>query len=128
MHWLARDTVYAPRTVLCLSEDEFLAAAEHCALKSPGEWMDEKRQVACVHTWELNGSLVCVVCLSPPEDFDAIDIAAAITHESVHIFQRLCDSIGESNPSREFEAYSIEHIAERLMREYMRQTRKKKRK
>ena len=120
LRWLDRGTVYAPRMVLCLSEAEYLAAVKHCNVKNPGGWIDEERQVACVHTWELAGSLVCVVCLAPPEDWDPISIAATLTHESVHIFQRLCDSIGEDRPSREFEAYSIERISERLMREYAR--------
>lgn len=125
MHWLARDTVYAPRTVLCLSEREYMRTVESCNVPRPDPWIDEERQVACVHTWEWAGSLVCVVCLAPPDDFDGIDIAAALMHESVHIFQRLCNSIGEDKPSREFEAYSIEHIAARLMREYARQIGKK---
>lgn len=120
LNWLDRQTVYALRTVLCLSEQEYLQAVKHCNVPQPDPWIDEARQVACVHTWEMAGSLVCVVCLAPPPDFDGIDIAAALTHESVHIFQRLCKSIGEDEPSKEFEAYSIEHIAERLMREYAR--------
>jgi hypothetical protein len=66
---------------------------------------------------------MCVVCLHPDSaTADPIQVACAIVHESVHVFQRLCDSIGESAPSREFEAYSIEHFSECLMREFVRQT------
>ncbi len=64
--------------------------------------------------------MVCVVCLNPPEDFDSIDIACALVHEATHIFQSLCTQIGETSPSKEFQAYSIERITERLMREYAR--------
>jgi hypothetical protein len=119
--WLGRDTVRAPHLILCLSAAEFKAAARHCDVTDPGQWMSEDRQIAVCHTWERSGRLVCVVCLHPDSlTADPIEVAAAICHESVHVFQRLCDSIGEDRPGREFEAYGIERIAERLMREFCR--------
>lgn len=122
LKWLDRDTVYAPYMALCLSEREFLAAAKHCKVSNPGEWLDLKRQKACIHTWEKDGSILCLVCMHPDSaNADPIEAASTLVHESVHAFQRLCDSIGESEPGREFEAYSIERIAERLMREFVRQ-------
>lgn len=124
MRWLDRDTVRAPHLTLCLSEKEFKQAAAHCKVKDPGPWMDEKRNKAVVHTWENGGLLTCVVCLHPDAlGADPIDVACSLVHEAVHIFQRLCDSIGEASPSMEFEAYSIERIAESLMREFVRRTR-----
>lgn len=123
MKWLDRDTVRAPYLTLCLSREQFLRAAKHCGIDNPGEWMEEGRHTAVVHTWEKDGKLICVVCVHPDaRGADPIQVACTLVHESVHIFQRLCDSIGEHAPSREFEAYSIERIAERLMREFVRQT------
>jgi hypothetical protein len=123
LSWLDRDTVRGPYMALCLTERAYLAAAKHCNVKSPDPWMDEKRHVAVLHTWEDGPKLICVVCLHPDaQKSDPIQVASALVHESVHVFQRLCDSIGESSPSREFEAYSIERIAERLMRDFVRQT------
>ena len=76
-----------------------------------------------LHTWEDGGRVTCVLCLRPDaQTADPIEVAGTLVHESVHVFQRLCDSIGEANPSREFEAYSIEHIAQQFMREFVRQT------
>lgn len=122
LRWLDRDTVRAPHMVLCLTEGAFLAAARHCKVPNPGEWLDEKKNKAVVHTWEREGKLTCVVCVHPEAaKGDPIEVAAALVHESVHVFQRLCDSIGEDQPSREFEAYSIERIAETLMRDFVRQ-------
>ena len=119
--WLDRGTVRAPHTILCLSQAEYMRAARHCKMQNPGVWMDEERQQALVHTWESNGLLTCVVCVHPDAaSADPIEVACVLVHESVHIFQRLCESIGEDSPSREFEAYSIERIAERLMREWVR--------
>lgn len=119
--WLDRVTVRAPHMILCLSEAEYLRAARRCKLQSPAAWMDEASQQAVVHAWESAGTLTCVVCLHPDAlTADPIEVACVLVHESVHIFQRLCDSIGEDKPSREFEAYSIERISEQLMREFAR--------
>lgn len=121
-HWLSRHTVRAPRMTLCLSDEAFRQAVAHCNLSDAGKWLDPK-QLACVHTWDSDDALICIVCLSPDSiGADPIDVASTLVHEAVHIFQRLCDSIGESAPGREFEAYSIERIAEGLMREFVRQT------
>lgn len=118
--WLDRDTVLAPYMTLCLTEAEYLAVAARCKLAYPLEWLSKGMQ-ACVHTWEYEGNLTCVVCLSPEAQKNSpIDIAESLIHEAVHVFQRLCDSIGETNPSSEFEAYSIQRIAGQLLREYAR--------
>lgn len=121
MKWLSRDTVRAPHLLLCLSEAEYQRAVRHCKVPRANPWIDEDRQVACVHTWECEGSLVCVVCLAPGAlEQEPVDIILTLVHEAVHVFQRLCDSIGEETPSREFEAYGIERIAEALIAEYRR--------
>lgn len=121
MRWLSRDTVRAPHLLLCLTETEFLRAVRHCSVPNPGGWLDEGQQAACVHTWEKDDRLICVVCLAPDTlDRDPVDVILTLVHEAVHVFQRLCDSIGERAPSREFEAYSIERIAESLICEYRR--------
>lgn len=120
--WLDRDTVRAPHLALCLSEDSYLAATKHLKVQHPGEWLKDDF-MACAHTFTLDGKVACIVCLRDDrEKYDGIDVAAALTHEAVHVFQRLCDNIGEDSPSREFEAYSIERITEQLLREYARQT------
>jgi hypothetical protein len=121
--WLDRDTVRSPHLALCLTEAAFLAVAREIKDPHPGQWLDEKKHLALLHTWEDKGRVTCVICLHPDSrTADPIAVAATLVHESVHVFQRLCDSIGENEPSREFEAYSIERIAEQFMREFVRQT------
>lgn len=121
MRWLSRDTVRAPHLLLCLSEAEYKRAVRHCSVPEPDKWLDQDRQVACVHTWDKGGHLTCIVCLSPGSlEQDPVDVILTLVHEAVHVFQRLCDSIGEGSPSREFEAYSVERIAETLILEFRR--------
>jgi hypothetical protein len=120
MNWLGRDTVRAPHLLLCLSEKEYLRAAKHCGLEQPSSWLGAAAAGTC-HTWEKGGKLICIVCIRPPgEGADPIQVACSLVHEAVHVFQELCQSIGEASPSSEFEAYSIERISEQLMREFLR--------
>jgi len=125
--WLGRETIATPHLALCLSESEFKAAAKHCKVNEPGQWLDESHHKACVHTWQRGDVSTCVVCVHPDaQKAEPIEVAEALVHEAVHVFQRLCDSIGEDAPSREFEAYSIERISGELMREFARRIKGKR--
>ncbi|MFD1558352.1 hypothetical protein ACFSHT_22430 [Paraburkholderia silviterrae] len=78
---------------------------------------------ACCHYFEndTTGMTYAMVCvdLKKMEGKDGIGIASTIIHESVHIYQECLSYIGEKNPGDEFEAYSIQHIAEQLLRAYV---------
>ena len=58
----------------------------------------------------------CIVCLV--ETDDPVENAVSLVHEAVHIWQNLCEYIGEENPSKEFEAYTIQNITQRLFDAY----------
>lgn len=47
-----------------------------------------------------------------------IEVHGLLLHEAVHIWQRIKQLMGESEPSREFEAYSIQSIAQDLFAMY----------
>jgi hypothetical protein len=51
-----------------------------------------------------------------------IQIAALLCHEAVHIWQQAREIMGEKTPSSEFEAYSIQRIAQDLMEQYCEQS------
>lgn len=51
-----------------------------------------------------------------------IQIAALLCHEAVHIKQEICLLWGETNPSPEFEAYTVQTIAQELMESYCEQS------
>lgn len=117
--WLERDTVQAPYLALCLSENEFQAALKQ--LKEPPCEGIPPGMCGATHTFTRDGKISCVVVMADGyQEADGIQIASLLVHEAVHVFQRLCHSIGETSPSSEFEAYSIERIAERLLREFAR--------
>jgi hypothetical protein len=52
------------------------------------------------------------------DDLSVDDKLDTIIHESVHVFQKLCEYIGEDAPSSEFQAYTIAHISITLIKEH----------
>lgn len=62
--WLGRDTVRAPYTMICLSAAEFQRVARSLKVEDPGIWKTDA-QAACVHTWESDGRICCIVCFDP---------------------------------------------------------------
>jgi hypothetical protein len=103
-----------------LSEAELIAAAKHCKIQHPGEWIGSGFG-ACTHHW-LNDKqeVVCVVCLNADKCGTPLELAGLLVHEAVHVWQEYCESINESKPGREQEAYAIQGIAQELMMEYAR--------
>ena len=118
--WLDR-TVAAvgPYLTLVLSEDEYFKALKDCKIKiTASEWCPF---LGRTHILENNkGEEVCIVALKPSTTLDPIEIACILVHEAVHVWQVHCKSIGETSPGEEQEAYAIQNISARLMREYVR--------
>lgn len=49
---------------------------------------------------------------------DKVAIAALVAHEAVHVWQHVKEAMGETEPSREFEAYAVQHIFLQLLSAY----------
>lgn len=48
-------------------------------------------------------------------NYSHIEIAGIIVHEGIHVWQQMCNTVGEDAPSVEFEAYSVQKIFQELM-------------
>lgn len=59
-----------------------------------------------------------VVQLGDTSGRDLIEVYGLLLHEAVHIWQRVKKLMGEREPSTEFEAYSIQAIAQDLFEMY----------
>jgi uncharacterized protein YkuJ len=122
--WLDRALILGPRYCLCTSKQQFSALMKEMNFENERRVFLNEGCEVCVHHFESdNESTVCVVCLNMTAmlQYDGIEIAAILVHESAHIWQRYLKYIGEEHPSKEFEAYSIEAISEGLMRAYAEQ-------
>lgn len=65
-------------------------------------------------TW-FEGGRKQIVQLGNTEGIDPIAVVGLLAHESVHVWQAIQNYIGEKEPSREFEAYSIQRILQDLL-------------
>lgn len=123
MNWLDRAVVVSPYYTLCLTERTYRQALRH--LKVPKKnWQPfvTPKKNATVHAYYCGPKLCSIVCMKDYEGKDPITIAGLLVHEAVHIWQHMCDAMNESAPSIEFEAWSIQWIAQQLMWSFVEQT------
>lgn len=72
-------------------------------------------------TYELdNGCIYSIVTLKDEleKSYSPLEISCLIFHESVHVWQSLLEHIGEEAPSPEFEAYSLQAIAQEIIHRF----------
>lgn len=68
----------------------------------------------------IGGSRMSFTAVVKGDKADVDHMPLTLVHEAVHVWQNACEQVGEDNPSAEFEAYSIEQIAENLINEWKR--------
>ena len=120
--WLDR-RVAAPGPYLTLvtSQDEFDAVLRHCKMPLGTPYLSSARADATAHFFDnQRGDSVAVVALGDTTGRSGVEIAGLLVHEAVHIWQTHRESIGETHPGREQEAYAVQCIAQELMAEYAR--------
>lgn len=77
-----------------------------------------KTDARCL-TFEHEGKTAILVTLNERLDGrDPMAIVALIVHEAVHVWQAICNHIGETHPSNEAEAYAVQAITTGLMVAY----------
>ncbi|EXE24686.1 hypothetical protein K004_3842 [Acinetobacter baumannii 16553_8] len=59
-----------------------------------------------------------VVQLGDTSERNQIEVYGLLLHEAVHVWQKIKKLMGEREPSSEFEAYSIQAIAQDLFKMY----------
>lgn len=120
--WVDRTLVLSPYSIgLCTSAKQF--KREMKRLKVPEaeceEWVKEGME-GKVHFFKSVGqrSRCCIVCIWKRKGMLEVGIQGLIIHEAVHVWQAIRGFIGEDTPSTEFEAYSIQSIAQSLLEAY----------
>lgn len=119
MKWADRALVISPYYFgLCLTEKDF--HRELRRLKVPRkEWppfLGSTHANATAHFLEhSSGKRVAIVALGSTKGKTIEQVHALLVHEAVHIWQECRADLGERAPSSEFEAYSIQSIAQGLM-------------
>lgn len=129
--WCDRTTTETPfEFCLCVTEEQYHKELKR--LKVPkDEWGEFtiRGQRATVRRVVCEGCTpVAIVCIRPTTEKTIHQINAVLVHEAVHLWQWMKELIGEDEPSIEFEAYSIQGMAQRLFYAYDELTRKRKKK
>lgn len=122
-NWLNRVLVQSPcHLALCLTEKQFQQKCKELKVPKSGrpEFMHTWHSHATVHFFENREdcSVAAVVCIRDMDKYSYAEVASLICHEAVHVWQAIRETLGEKNPSSEFEAYSIQNITQTLLYEY----------
>lgn len=124
--WLDRDLFVSPfYYTLCTTEKHFKKVLKHLKIKKSDHpsFLKNDHCDATVHWFEATDNKICtVVCINNKEGRKLTTVHGLLVHETVHIWQRVKERVGEHSPSDEFEAYAIQTLAQRLMEEYDRQS------
>lgn len=97
------------------------------------EELDMNQDDASARCWNFQRPEKHVILVTIADKLDGrdfIDLSALLIHEATHVMQFLMENIGEAQPSREFEAYTMQNIAGGLIHAYRdtRMTKKERRK
>ena len=117
--------IIAPYLCLVLSDEAFQVAFDDLEQDNEDRpaWILNSWSNATCHTLSnKKGELCAVVAIRGWEGKTGVEVAGLLLHEAVHIWQRFRQHIGEDEPSAEFEAYSIQHLAQQLMQSFQEQT------
>jgi hypothetical protein len=121
VQWLMRALVTAPYFTLCTEEAQFERELKSLGIKERPVWVPEGKDARVHHFTSPKGAALCIVCVKGWQKATPIEIAGLLVHEAVHIWQGVCEQMGEWEPSKEFEAYSIQSISQQLWEEFVRQ-------
>ena len=118
--WLSRQMAMpGPCLTLCLSQQEFNTICRPMGL--PDTPFISGGFGGRTHFVQRDdGEMTAIVCIGLTEDHSAVEIAALLVHEAVHVWQHYCESINEHDPASEQEAYGIQSLSQSLMAEYAR--------
>lgn len=124
VHWISDIVIKRDiRVALCLSETAYHAVCDTVGLrvKWRDHWLCNGGGAVLHKLFDTAGDRVAVVCLDETSANDNADIVGYMAHEGMHIVQWQMECMGETKPSDELQAYSIQSVITELVREFTRQ-------
>ena len=120
VEWIYKDLVSSPCCIgVCRSDVAFRRELKRLSVPPeqwPEKWLSADKD-GCV--WEFkkhDGTEHCiVVCIGSRRGVSLDSWVGIFVHEAVHVWQKVREFLGETNPSNEFEVYAIQNIAQRLL-------------
>jgi hypothetical protein len=125
LQYLDRSLVISPiYYALCTSEKAYKKEMKRLGISKNDtpSFIKNEWSHATVHHLDNKGKSISLVCIDKKQcekdNRTPNEICGLLIHEAVHIWQEIKENIGEYEPSAEFEAYSIQCIAKRLIEAY----------
>jgi hypothetical protein len=121
-NWIDRTLIESPYSIgLCQTEAQYRHELKR--LKVPNhkesEWIASDKDGCVTEVIKSDGHGHCyIVSIRATKTTQPIEVIGLIIHEAVHVWQFIREGIGEDEPSHEFEAYSIQRIAQNLIDAY----------
>lgn len=119
----------APSAIYAVDSEQALHAVLRRCDVPPVQWQgflthpsESSAQPALAEVQYYEGGALCIVCFGPEmfeRDGLSTETILTITHEAVHVFQRVCELMGEESPGSEVQAYGVENITRNLIHAFM---------
>lgn len=94
-------------------------AEDHSALASfANELYEDHFKAMTYYATNVEGELVAVIYYPTMFESSEDEALTVLCHECVHVWQEFVEGMNEREPSREFEAYTIDEIFGNVLREY----------
>lgn len=118
--WLDRTLIQSPvHIALCTDEKSFHKELKRLGLpREPYICGEYANATTSKYEHKPTGKLCAIVTIKPQKHWHRAGIDALLVHEAVHIWQWIKEILGEHDPSKEFEAYSIQAISQYLIEAY----------
>ena len=119
--WLNNGIHFISHYALCVDEADYWRVMDElkCKVRYPYCNTSETANAWVKTLAKADGEEVHLVCLGKDLLSKSVPVICGyLAHEATHIWQFVCDYIGEKEPSREFEAYMIQHITTELISEF----------
>jgi len=128
--WCDRSLVMTPfNFCLCITPKQYAKELEKLGIKGDHPFI-LPGSGASLHRFDSsspNEPPLAFICIDP-DGMELNQVHALLVHEAMHLWRYTKKELGETKPSKEFEAYAIQAISQRLFYAYDELTKKRKKK
>lgn len=131
--WCERTLIKNPfNFALCVTEKQYQRALDDLKVKPEDRspYLFRPTSGATVHRFDCSGDgePAAIICITYTRKLSLCQVHALIVHEVTHLCDYAMEELGETEPSKEFKAYCMQAMCQRLFYAYDELTSKKRKK
>jgi hypothetical protein len=100
---------------VCTTPERFAHEMKRLNVKSPPPFLTSANAHATTHYFTTGDDNSAIVTIGKLDGRLMVEVIGLLAHEATHIWQTVCEHVGEKAPSAEFEAYAIQWITQQLV-------------